>query len=67
MADQLDQAAIFEERDREAALNIRREEGPKATGFCLYCEEPTEGRWCDSDCARQWEEEQERRQRLKRA
>lgn len=31
----------------------------KATGFCLYCEEPQPAgrRWCDAQCCKAWEQE----------
>lgn len=53
MPDILDQAAAFEERDRELALRMR-DRGPQiaATGKCLCCEAPLPAprRWCDADC-----------------
>lgn len=45
------------------ALRQRRPVGPPAIGACHYCSEPLAPglRWCDADCERGWEFEQERR------
>jgi hypothetical protein len=61
MADFGDEAQAVNERFLELALSRRvREEGPVATGRCLYCEEPVEKgrRWCDADCRDGWEKDQ---------
>lgn len=36
----------------DIALRNRQPEGPKATGRCLFCEEPLAPghRWCDEHC-----------------
>lgn len=53
MPDIIDQAADYEERDRQRALAAV---GPapiiEATGVCLCCDEslPDARRWCDADC-----------------
>ena len=58
MSDELDLAAEREEQERAAARTLRKPEGPAATGRCLYCDEALgERRWCDVECARQWEKE----------
>ena len=35
----------------------RKPEAPKASGYCLYCEDPVPpgSRWCDTDCRNDWE------------
>jgi len=58
MADVLDQATDYEERDRELALrNLDRGPVIAATGHCLNCEAPlpAERRWCDADCRDDWQ------------
>ena len=58
MADDVDLASEREERYRAEALAAWREEGPKATGFCLCCGEPLleDGRrFCDAFCRDGWE------------
>ena len=57
MADDVDLASEREERYRAEALAARREEGPKATGFCLHCGDPAEDgrRWCAGNCRDRWE------------
>lgn len=47
-----DQAAEIQQRDNEIALQLRKPEGPAATGSCLNCGEPLTGgrRWCNSEC-----------------
>lgn len=61
--DILDQAAAFEEMDRERALKMR-DRGPTiaATGECLNCEAPVADgrRWCDADCRDDWQRAQRR-------
>lgn len=56
--DIIDQAAAFEERDRELALRMR-DRGPAAvaTGRCLNCSDPIPAprRWCDADCRDDWQ------------
>lgn len=52
-----DQAAAIQERDNLIALQMRKPEGPVATGQCLCCLEPvTAGRrWCNAECRDEWE------------
>lgn len=54
-----DTATVREEEERARALALRRPTAPRATGFCLFCEEPVEldRRWCDADCRDLWERE----------
>ena len=55
--DIVDQANAISEVYTRAAVSTRKPEGPKATGYCLWCEDPVESprRWCDADCRDQWE------------
>ena len=58
MADMFDLASEREEMDRTIALRVRKPEGPKPTGRCLWCDEPVEEgrRWCPRvECRDQWE------------
>lgn len=55
--DDLDRAQALNDLSLAHALTVRRPEGPPATGRCLYCEEPTEKRWCSADCRDLWQEE----------
>lgn len=55
-----DQASDREEQFREAALQTRKPEVPKATGRCLNCDEPTPGRFCDTDCRDDWQKREGR-------
>lgn len=62
-SDTSDIATRQEELARRSALaSSRKPEGPAYTGFCLNCDEPlppsTVRRWCDADCARDWERRQ---------
>lgn len=56
MSDIADKAEEQEEMARQAALIIRRREGPKWTGRCLNCGELVERpfRWCNEDCREDW-------------
>ena len=60
VADEVDKASAREFGSREAAMQRRRPEGPPAVGACHYCGEALRSglRWCDADCARDWEREQ---------
>lgn len=64
-SDPLDRASEMEELQRQAAIAYRKPEAPKVGGTCLFCEEKIapERRWCDHDCARLWEEEEDMRRR----
>lgn len=57
MADDIDRGCELEEKYREAALKVRRPEGPQATGECLWCGEAVEDgrRWCGAACRDSWE------------
>ncbi len=58
MTDIFDLATEREEMDREIALRVRKPEGPKPTGRCLWCDEPVEEgrRWCPGvECRDMWE------------
>lgn len=59
MTDIIDQANDQAEMIANAYRAIRRPEGPRATGRCLFCEESvTDGRrWCDAECRDDWERE----------
>jgi hypothetical protein len=61
--DPADVASLQEEQARQSArITSRRPDGPKATGYCLHCDEllaPT-SRWCCADHRDQWEKEQRR-------
>lgn len=48
--DEAGRAQIHEQAALQDALARRKPEAPSATGRCLYCDEPTELRFCDSDC-----------------
>ncbi len=66
MADVIDRASDQEDLMRQSALNFQRKQAKPAavaTGFCLYCDEPTkpEQRWCNAECRDAWEWEQTRR------
>jgi hypothetical protein len=59
MADDLDTDSAGELQDLylRIALGAQRPTGPRATGFCLSCEEelPGERRWCDATCRDDYE------------
>jgi len=58
MADDIDRASELEERHRQVARAVRKPNGPRATGACLYCDEPVEvgRRWCPGVACRDgWE------------
>lgn len=62
--DELDRAQMMEEKEREAALLLRK---PvlKPVGVCWYCGEPvhSESLFCDIDCRNDYEKEQEAKKR----
>jgi hypothetical protein len=60
MADPLEEAAEATERWMNESL-ARRAKVPEKTGFCLECEEPTEGAFCSPECR----EDYERRAKVK--
>jgi len=47
--DELDRAAEYEEKHREAALS-HREYVPEHDGYCLNCGAESPGAYCDSGC-----------------
>lgn len=57
MADEIDRANDYTQVLTDAAVAFRKPEGPKATGFCLNCEEAVEEgrRFCNFDCMTDWE------------
>lgn len=58
MDDNLDRANDELEMSLAQALQLRKPEGPKATGECLWCEEPTILRWCSAAHRDAWERDQ---------
>lgn len=63
MADIADITGERAEHDAPYILAASRKRGaPPACGQCLYCDEPlADGlRFCDANCCRDWEHEQER-------
>jgi hypothetical protein len=60
MSDPLEEAAAVTEMLLAESLRIRARV-PEKTGFCLACEEPTEGAFCSGECR----EDYERLERLK--
>ena len=59
MTDEVDRADAEIERSLAEAIRSKKPEGPKANGFCAYCNAPTEPgrRWCDAICRDDWEAE----------
>lgn len=57
MDDNLDRANDELEMGLAQALRQRKAEGPKPTGYCLWCDETVGDtlRWCDAWCRDQWE------------
>jgi hypothetical protein len=60
MSDPLDEAERFTNLFVQEGL-AKRARVPEKTGFCLECEEPTEGAFCSGECR----EDYERLERLK--
>lgn len=54
MADPLDEAARTSELILQEALRTRAKV-PEKTGFCLACDEPTEGAFCSGECREDYE------------
>ena len=51
--DDLDLTIQREQDLLNALVQVRKPDGPKPTGKCLWCEEPfdiSHQRWCDADC-----------------
>ena len=57
MSDPLEEAAETTERLLAESLS-KRKKVPEKTGYCLYCEEPTEGAFCSTDCREEYELQQ---------
>ena len=58
MADEADNAAELEALQRQIAVTRKKMEAPPHyTGACYYCQTPVQPprRWCDADCAQDWE------------
>jgi len=49
MSDWIDESQELQEAQLAEAL-AKRQKVPAKTGFCLACEEPTEGAFCSADC-----------------
>jgi hypothetical protein len=54
MSDPLDEAERFTNLFVQEGLS-KRERVPEKTGFCLECEEPTEGAFCSRECREDYE------------
>lgn len=52
-------------RDKVAS-EVRKPEGPLATGWCYNCTEPLAAgmRWCDADCRDDWENLENRNEQI---
>ena len=61
MSDPLEEAAAITEMMLQESL-AKRAKVPEKTGFCLECEEPTEGAFCSKDCR----EDHEAREKIHR-
>jgi hypothetical protein len=49
LSDPLEEAALITEMMLQESLS-KRAKVPEKTGFCLECEEPTEGAFCSKEC-----------------
>lgn len=54
MADWVDESVELQEAQIAEAL-AKRKKVPEKTGFCLACDEPTEGAFCSADCREYYE------------
>jgi hypothetical protein len=54
MADPLEDAELTTNMLLQEALN-NRAKVPEKTGFCLACDEPTEGAFCSKECREDYE------------
>lgn len=59
MSDPLEEASAITEMMLQESLS-KRMKVPEKTGFCLECDEPTEGAFCSKECR----EDHEHRQRI---
>jgi hypothetical protein len=62
VADIIDVANDQAEKIAVVERIARRKEGPAATGFCLWCGEPTVPycRWCNVECRDDWQRHETR-------
>lgn len=58
MSDDIDIANRQAEAELVSIIGMRKKEGPKPTGVCLFCgsEVTSNRRWCDADCRDDWEQ-----------
>jgi hypothetical protein len=54
MSDPLEEAAAITEMLLAESLRMRAKV-PENTGFCLACEDPTEGAFCSKECREDYE------------
>jgi hypothetical protein len=54
MSDPLDEAAAVTEMLLAEGLR-KRNKVPEKTGFCLTCDEPTQGAFCSTECREDYE------------
>jgi hypothetical protein len=54
MSDWIDESQELQEAQLADAL-AKRAKVPQKTGFCLTCEEPTEGAFCSPECREEYE------------
>ncbi|MEW5782753.1 MAG: hypothetical protein ACOY6N_01420 [Pseudomonadota bacterium] len=57
MADDADRAQDRMEWEESLRRRMPLPQGPKPTGYCLWCEStlPPDRRWCDADCRDHWQ------------
>jgi hypothetical protein len=54
LSDPLEEASAITEMMLQESL-AKRKKVPEKTGFCLECEEPTEGAFCSRECRESYE------------
>ena len=54
MSDPLEEAELVTEMMLQQSL-AKRQKVPEKTGFCLECEEPTQGAFCSKECREDFE------------
>jgi hypothetical protein len=54
LSDPLEEASAITEMMLQESLT-KRKKVPEKTGFCLECEEPTEGAFCSGECRESYE------------
>lgn len=57
MSDPLEEASAITEMMLQESLS-KRKKVPEKTGYCLECEEPTEGAFCSKECREDYEHRQ---------